>query len=78
MLENIARNTSETFAIFILAFNPLKSEERERVRNNSRRGRAKRKMCGRSERHFISGGRKSIILLKFPMLCSLVLLIGIK
>jgi hypothetical protein len=45
-------------------FNPLKPEERERIRKDSKRVEAKRKFWGRSERHFISGGeggRKSII-----------------
>jgi hypothetical protein len=41
---------------------PKRERERERVRKYSRRVEAKRILWGRSERHFISVGRKSILL----------------
>jgi hypothetical protein len=44
-------------------FNPSKpKKERERVRKDSIRVEVKRKHLGESERHFISEGKKSILL----------------
>jgi hypothetical protein len=44
---------------------------KERIRKDSRK--VKTKLCGRNERNFTSGGRRIIMLIETPRLCSLVL-----
>jgi hypothetical protein len=41
---------------------PKREKERERVKKDNKRAEAKRKLCGRSERRFISGGTMSSFL----------------